>query len=65
MSIEKDSLIMLIYKLVWNQIIFAELFMCLGFKLLTIIHIRAGVIGSDIPWLDCPASNAITWVITE
>ena len=24
----------------------------------------AGVIGSDVPWLDCPASNAITWVIT-
>ena len=23
-----------------------------------------GVIGSDVPWLDCPASNAIAWVIT-
>ena len=22
------------------------------------------LIGSDVPWLDCPASNAITWVIT-
>ena len=24
----------------------------------------AGVIGSDVPWLDCPACNALTWVIT-
>ena len=24
----------------------------------------SGVIGSDVPWLDCPASNALTWVIT-
>ena len=24
----------------------------------------AGVIGSDIPWLDCPASDASTLVIT-
>ena len=24
----------------------------------------AGVIGSDIPWLECPACNALTWVIT-
>ena len=24
----------------------------------------AGVIGSDVPWLDYPACNAITWVIT-
>ena len=23
-----------------------------------------GVIGSDVPWLDCPACNALTWVIT-
>ena len=23
-----------------------------------------GVIGSNVPWLDCPASNALTWVIT-
>ena len=23
-----------------------------------------GVIGSDVPWLECPASNALTWVIT-
>ena len=21
------------------------------------------VIGSDVPWLDCPACNALTWVI--
>ena len=25
---------------------------------------NAGVIGSDVPWLDCLASNALTWVIT-
>ena len=25
---------------------------------------RTGVIGSNVPWLDCPSSNAITWVIT-
>ena len=24
----------------------------------------AGVIGSDIPWLEYPACNALTWVIT-
>ena len=24
----------------------------------------AGVIGSDVPWLECPACNALTWVIT-
>ena len=24
----------------------------------------AGVIGSDVPWLECPAYNALTWVIT-
>ena len=24
----------------------------------------ASVIGSDVPWLDCPASNALTWVVT-
>ena len=24
----------------------------------------AGVIGSDVPWLECPASNALAWVIT-
>ena len=23
-----------------------------------------GVIGSDVPWLECPACNALTWVIT-
>ena len=23
-----------------------------------------GVIGADVPWLDCPAYNALTWVIT-
>ena len=23
-----------------------------------------GVIGSDVPWLACPASNALTWAIT-
>ena len=23
----------------------------------------AGVIGSDVPWLECPACNALTWVI--
>ena len=26
---------------------------------------RTGVIGSDVPWLDCPDSNALTWVITD
>ena len=25
---------------------------------------QAGVIGSDVPWLECPACNALTWVIT-
>ena len=25
-------------------------------------RVRAGVIGSDVPWPDCPSSNA--WVIT-
>ena len=24
----------------------------------------SGVIGSDVPWLECPACNALTWVIT-
>ena len=24
----------------------------------------AGVIGSDVPWLECSACNALTWVIT-
>ena len=28
------------------------------------IGTRTGVIGSDVPWLDCPAYNALTWVIT-
>ena len=23
-----------------------------------------GVIGSDVPWLECPACNALTWVIS-
>ena len=23
-----------------------------------------GVIGSDVPWLECPACNALTWIIT-
>ena len=27
-------------------------------------HSHTGVIGSDVPWLDCPAYNALTWVIT-
>ena len=26
--------------------------------------VRAGVIGSDVPWLECPACNALAWVIT-
>ena len=25
---------------------------------------ETGVIGSDVPWLECPACNALTWVIT-
>ena len=25
---------------------------------------KSGVIGSDVPWLECPACNALTWVIT-
>ena len=24
----------------------------------------SGVIGSDVPWLECPACNALAWVIT-
>ena len=28
------------------------------------LSIRTGVIGSDVPWLECPACNALTWVIT-
>ena len=24
----------------------------------------AGIIGSNVPWLDCPVSYASTWVIT-
>ena len=31
------------------------------FELMLII---TGVIGSDVPWLECPACNALTWVIT-
>ena len=27
-------------------------------------YLRAGVIGSDVRWLECPACNALTWVIT-
>ena len=27
-------------------------------------YYHTGVIGSDVPWLDCPACNALTWVIT-
>ena len=27
-------------------------------------RVSVGVIGSDVPWLDCPACNALTWVIT-
>ena len=25
---------------------------------------HTGVICSDVPWLECPACNALTWVIT-
>ena len=28
------------------------------------ISVISGVIGSDVPWLECPACNALTWVIT-
>ena len=42
-----------------------------GFQLVMRQHSRwgasvggAGVIGSDVPWLECPACNALTWVIT-
>ena len=28
------------------------------------VHRHTGVIGSDVPWLECPACNALTWVIT-
>ena len=28
------------------------------------IPYNPGVIGSDVPWLECPACNALTWVIT-
>ena len=31
---------------------------------ITELALRAGVIGSDVPWLECPACNALTWVIT-
>ena len=27
-------------------------------------YTNAGVIGSDVPWLECPACNTLTWVIT-
>ena len=26
--------------------------------------VSAGVIGSDVPWIECPASNDLSWVIT-
>ena len=26
--------------------------------------VTTGVIGSDVPWLECPACHALTWVIT-
>ena len=32
--------------------------------LLFLIDNETGVIGSDVPWLECPACNAFTWVIT-
>ena len=36
-------------------------FMCV----LLVFHFTGtGVIGSDVPWLECPACNALTWVIT-
>ena len=33
-------------------------------SMLTQILVTTGVIGSDVPWLECPACNALTWVIT-
>ena len=30
----------------------------------TFLPSKPGIIGSNVPWLDCPASNALTWVIT-
>ena len=36
---------------------------CIRATSITALH-RAGVIGSDVPWLECPACNALTWVIT-
>ena len=28
------------------------------------LNLFTGVVGSDVPWLDYPASNAIIWVMT-
>ena len=33
-------------------------------KYTTLIRGRTGVIGSDVPWLECPACNTLTCVIT-
>ena len=37
---------------------------CIVCKWHWLIGNNAGVIGSDVPWLECPACNALTWVIT-
>ena len=37
---------------------------CLVILLVLTPTTGAGVIGSDVPWLECPACNALTWVIT-
>ena len=36
----------------------------LAYKRMKQIRFGSGVIGSDVPWLDCPGSNAIACVIT-
>ena len=38
----------------------------IGFRssILAILCYSTGVIGSNVPGIDCPASNAIAWVIT-
>ena len=35
-----------------------------GINIVRETDMTPGVIGSDVPWLECPACNALTWVIT-
>ena len=34
------------------------------FSVVLMCSLNANVIDSNVPWLDCPAANAIAWVIT-